>query len=157
MFEEYDGHVPGAALLVIRDGRVVLRHCAGMADLENAIPVPPSTNFRLASMTKQLIARAIEILGVPLDRAVFRNITVRQLLSHTSGLIDYEELIGLRQLAAALDCGSSLPQLTDHDVLHLLESTDRTYFPPGSQYRYSNGGYVLLGLLIERESGIPLE
>src|SRR5947207_4612314 len=94
MFEEYDGHVPGAAVLVIRDGRVVLRHCAGMADLENAIPVTPSTNFRLASMTKQFIARAIEILRLPLDRRVLRDITVRHSLSHTSGLIDYEDLIG---------------------------------------------------------------
>jgi CubicO group peptidase (beta-lactamase class C family) len=145
MLNEYDGHVPGAALLVIRDGRVVLRHCAGMADLENAIPVTPSTNFRLASMTKQFIARAIEILGVPLNMRVLRDVTVRQLLSHTSGLIDYEELM------------TTSDQLTDHDVLHLLESTGRTYFPPGSQYRYSNGGYVLLGLLIERESGMPLE
>ena len=145
MLEEYDGHVPGAALVVLRDGEVVLRHCAGIADLENAVPVTPSTNFRLASMTKQFIARAIEILGVPYDEPVFRDITVRQLLSHTSGLIDYEDLI------------TGDAQVSDHDVLQILEQTDRTYFEPGTQYRYSNGGYVLLGLLIERESGIPLE
>lgn len=129
----------------MRDGEVVLRRCAGMADLERGEPVTPSTNFRLASMTKQFTARAIEILGVPYDEPVFRNITVRQLLSHTSGLIDYEELI------------TGPEQVSDHDVLHLLEQTDHTYFPPGSAYRYSNGGYVLLGLLIERVSGIPLE
>ncbi|HEY4642141.1 MAG TPA: serine hydrolase domain-containing protein [Thermoanaerobaculia bacterium] len=157
MLEEYDGHVPGAALLAIRDGRVVLRHCAGMADLEHAIPVTPSTNFRLASMTKQFIARAIEILGVPPDRPVFREITVRQLLSHTSGLLDYELLRSAGVPPAVAGRPARRPQLTDHDVLQLLENTDRAYFPPGTQYRYSNGGYVLLGLLIERESGQPLE
>jgi len=145
VIDEYEGDVPGAALLVVRDGSVVLRRCAGMADLENRVPVTPATNFRLASITKQFIARAIEILGVPLDQCVFRNITVRQLLSHTSGLIDYEDLL------------ITDAQVSDHDVLHLLEQTDRTYFPPGSEYRYSNGGYVLLGLFIERESGSPLE
>jgi len=142
---EYEGDVPGAALLVVRDGSVVLRRCAGLADVENRVPVTPATNFRLASMTKQFIARAIEILGVPLEQRVLRDITVRQLLSHTSGLIDYEDLI------------TGDAQVSDHDVLQLLERADRTYFPPGSEYRYSNGGYVLLGLLIERESGVPLE
>ena len=136
---------PGSAILVIRDGDVVLRQCSGFADLENRIPITPATNFRLASMTKQFTARAIEILGVPLDEPVFRNITVRQLLSHTSGLIDYEDLI------------TGTEQVSDHDVLRLLEQTERTYFEPGTQYRYSNGGYVLLGLLIERVSGKPLE
>jgi len=145
VIEQYEGDVPGAAVVVIREGDVIFRRCAGMADLENGIPVTPSTNFRLASMTKQFIARAIEILGVPHGEPVFRDITVRQLLSHTSGLIDYEDLI------------TGDAQLSDHDVLRLLEQTDRTYFPPGSQYRYSNGGYVLLGLLIERVSGVPLE
>jgi len=138
-------NTPGSAILVVRDGVAVLRHCTGFADLENRVPITPSTNFRLASMTKQFTARAIEILGVPLDEPVFRKITVRQLLSHTSGLIDYEELI------------TGTEQVSDHDVLRLLEQTGRTYFEPGTQYRYSNGGYVLLGLLIERESGVPLE
>jgi CubicO group peptidase (beta-lactamase class C family) len=136
---------PGSAILVIRDGNVVLRQCTGFADLENRVPITPATNFRLASMTKQFTARAIEILGVPLDEPVFRNITVRQLLTHTSGLIDYEDLI------------TGTEQVSDHDVQRLLEQTDRAYFAPGERYRYSNGGYVLLGLLIERVSGMPLE
>src|SRR6476619_4673192 len=75
-------------------------------------------------MTKQFTARAIEILGVPLDEPVFRNITVRQLLSHTSGLIDYEELI------------TGTEQVSDHDVLRLLEQTERTYFEPGTPLDY---------------------
>lgn len=136
---------PGSAILVVRGGNVVLRQCSGFADLENRIPITPATNFRLASMTKQFTARAIEILGIPYDRPVLRNITVRHLLSHTSGLIDYEDLI------------DGTHQVSDHDVRRLLEQTDRTYFEPGTQYRYSNGGYVLLGLLIERESDVSLE
>jgi len=136
---------PGAAQLVIRDGEVLLRECSGLADLENGIPITPATNFRLASMTKQFIARAIEILGIPYDEPAFRDITVRHLLSHTSGLVDYEELI------------TGPEQVSDHDVLRLLEQNDHRYFPPGTAYRYSNGGYVLLGLLIERMSGVSLE
>jgi len=140
---------PGSALLVVRDGSVVRRECTGLADLEHAIPITPATNFRLASMTKQFTARAIEILAergqLSLDDRAFRDLTIRQLLTHTSGLIDYEDLI------------TGTEQVSDHDVLHLLEQTNRTYFPPGSEYRYSNGGYVLLGLLIERVSGVPLE
>jgi CubicO group peptidase (beta-lactamase class C family) len=70
-------------------------------------------------------------------------VTVRQLLSHTSGIIDYEELIA---------AGTREP-LRDADVLRLLARADRTYFPPGSRFRYSDSGYALLALLIAQVSG----
>ena len=70
-------------------------------------------------------------------------ITIRHLLTHTSGLIDYEDVIP----------ETFKPQLHDADVLRLLESQDRTYFRPGSDYRYSNSGYALLALIVERASG----
>jgi CubicO group peptidase (beta-lactamase class C family) len=70
-------------------------------------------------------------------------ITIRHLLTHTSGLIDYEDVIP----------ETFKPQLHDADVLRLLESQDRTYFKPGSSYRYSNSGYALLALIVERASG----
>jgi CubicO group peptidase (beta-lactamase class C family) len=72
-----------------------------------------------------------------------KDITVRHLLQHTSGLIDYEDLIPE---------GTKLPVL-DHDVLRLLMQQDKTYFPPGARYRYSNGGYALLALIVEVRSG----
>src|SRR5262249_6313881 len=70
-------------------------------------------------------------------------ITLRQMLTHTSGLIDYEELIPADATA----------QLHDAEVLHLLETEDRTYFPPGSAYRYSDTGYSLLSLVVARAAG----
>ena len=69
-------------------------------------------------------------------------VTIRHLLTHTSGLIDYEDVIPETIKA----------QLHDADVLRLLESQDRTYFRPGSDYRYSNSGYALLALIVERAS-----
>jgi CubicO group peptidase (beta-lactamase class C family) len=70
-------------------------------------------------------------------------IRIRHLLTHTSGLIDYEDVIPQGTTA----------QLHDADVLHLLQSENRTYFAPGTQYRYSNGGYALLALIVGRASG----
>ena len=71
-------------------------------------------------------------------------ITIRHLLTHTSGLIDYEDVIP----------DSFKAQLHDADVLTLLESQDRLYFHPGGDYRYSNSGYALLALIVERASGL---
>ena len=160
LVSDYTGKVPGAAVAIIRDGKMVFERGYGMADLEAGVPVSPQTNFRLASLTKEFTATAIEILAErqrlsyddPITRwlpslpAYASGITIRQLLSHTAGLIDYEDLIPK----------SRTEQVSDDDVLHLLEATDHTLFPPGSHYQYSNGGFVLLGLIIERVTGESL-
>lgn len=142
---DYNGDVPGAAIAVLAGGTVVRRHCRGLADLESRTPVTPSTNFRLASVTKPFLAQAIGILVerglLRYDDAVFEGNTVLQLITHTSSLVDYEDLIP----------PDRTEQVSDHDVLRMLRTTDRTGF------HYSNGAYVLLGLLIERVSGRPLE
>ena len=159
LFRDYSGDVPGASVVVIRDGRVVLRKSYGLADVEARVPVTPATNFRLASVSKQFTAAAIAILGKrgalsyddPIVKylttlpAYARPITIRHLLTHTSGLPDYEDFIP----AAATE------QVHDADVLRLVEATDHADFPPGSRYRYSNTGYVFLGLIVEKVSGIP--
>jgi CubicO group peptidase (beta-lactamase class C family) len=72
-----------------------------------------------------------------------KEITIRQLLTHTSGLPDYEDLIPPGTRAA----------LKDRDVLEILRRQDQTYFPPGARFRYSNGGYALLALIAEVVSG----
>src|SRR5262249_32013980 len=74
-----------------------------------------------------------------------KQIAVRHLLSHTSGLIDYEDVI---------PAGTTIPVL-DRDVLRLLLKQDKTYFSPGSKFRYSNSGYSLLSLIVEVRSGMP--
>jgi CubicO group peptidase (beta-lactamase class C family) len=153
----YEGAVPGAAVLVVRDGAPVVRRGYGLADLEQGMPVTPATNFRLASVSKQFTAAAILLLAedgrLGLDDPVqtwlptlppdARAVTIRHLLTHTSGLIDYEDVIP----------ESMTGQLHDADVLALLATEDRTYFPPGAAYRYSNSGYALLALIVERASG----
>src|SRR5712692_9857088 len=155
LMRDYSGDVPGASVLVVREGQVVFRQSYGMANLEERVASTPDTHFRLASLTKQFTAAAILILGergkLSLDDRATRflptlpenGITIRHLLTHTSGLHDYEDLIP----------PGATKQLKDIDVLHLLEPQRSTYFPPGSRYRYSNSGYVLLGLVVERASG----
>jgi CubicO group peptidase (beta-lactamase class C family) len=153
----YDGAVPGAAVLVQIHGEPVVRCVYGYADLERRVPVTPESNFRLASITKQFTAAAILLLAedglLSLDDAVRKwlpslpdvasAINIRQLLTHTSGIVDYEDLIP----------ASTTAQLHDADVLSLLETRERTYFPPGTSWRYSNTGYSLLALVVERVSG----
>jgi CubicO group peptidase (beta-lactamase class C family) len=76
--------------------------------------------------------------------AAAQSVTIRHLLNHTSGLLDYEDLIPETRTT----------QLDDHDVLALLAAKDSLYFPAGTQYRYSNSGYVLLGMIVARASGM---
>jgi CubicO group peptidase (beta-lactamase class C family) len=149
--------MPGASVMVLRDGMPVFRRSYGMADLEHAVAATPATNYRLASMTKQFTAAAILLLAedgrLSIDDPVRKwlptlpdaaaAVTLRHLLTHTSGLIDYEDLIP----------DGTTAQVHDADVLRLLESQNRTYFVPGSNYRYSDSGYSLLALVVGRASG----
>jgi len=158
LLREYDGaDVPGACVMVVRDGYVLFQKAYGMANLEEKRLAKTSTNYRLASVTKQFTAMAVMILAErqklsyedPLTKffpdfpAYGKTITVRQLLHHTSGLIDYEGVI---------PAGTTRP-LTDADVLDLMKRQDRTDFAPGSRFRYCNSGYALLALIVERASG----
>ena len=158
LLRDYQGDdVPGASVLVLRDGHAVVRRAYGLADLDAKTPATPSTNYRLASVTKQFTAAAILALTddgkLTLDDPVRRwlpslpaaadGITIRHLLTHTSGLIDYEDVMA----------DGTTEQLHDADVLALLQSQDRTYFAPGTKYQYSNSGYALLALIVERASG----
>jgi CubicO group peptidase (beta-lactamase class C family) len=157
LMRAYRGDVPGAGVAVLRDGVPILRCAYGLADIESRAAATPATNYRLASMTKQFTAAAILLLAedgrLSLNDPVRRwlptlpegadEIVIRHLLTHTSGLIDYEDLIP----------DGTTSQLHDADVLSLLEAENRSYFPPGTGYRYSNSGYSLLALIVSRASG----
>ena len=123
----YTGDVPGASLLVTRDGKAIVRRGYGYADLEARVQAGPETNYRLASMTKQFTAACILLLKqdgklrledrvrkwLPELPASDDRITVYQLLTHTSGLIDYEDLIPPGRTS----------QLNDADVLSMIAVT----------------------------------
>jgi CubicO group peptidase (beta-lactamase class C family) len=158
LFKDFDGpDVPGASVMIIRDGKVVYGKAYGRANLEKHIPCTTKTNYRIASMTKQFTAMAVLILAekksLSLDDPLTRffpdfplygkQITVRHLLNHTSGLIDYPELISKE----------STVTLKDRDVLDMVMRQNHTHFAPGSQFRYCNAGYVILGLIVEAVSG----
>jgi CubicO group peptidase (beta-lactamase class C family) len=148
---------PGASVLVMVGDSIVFARGYGLADIERREPVTTHTNFRLASVTKPFTAMTILMLAEagrlglddPLERyfpdfpAYGRGIRIRHLLTHTSGLVDYEDLIPdtLRR------------QVLDPDCLELMHRTDSLYFPPGSAYRYSNTGYALLALITQQVSG----
>ena len=157
LMHDYRGAVPGAGVLVLLDGAPIVRRAFGMADLELGIAASCTTNYRLASLSKQFTAAAVLMLAeegaVSLDAPLREWLpalpecagaaTLRHLLTHTSGVVDYEDLV---------PCGRSA-QLRDADVLQLLAAVPRTYFTPGSAYRYSNGGYALLALVVQAASG----
>ncbi len=157
LMQAYTGRVPGASVLVVRDGVALLRSSYGLADLETGAATTPCTNYRLASVSKQFTAAAVLLLAeehrlrlddrlrhwLPTLPRTADAIRLHHLLTHTSGLIDYEDL---------MDPADSR-QVRDADVLRLLENEPRTHFPPGTGYRYSNGGYALLALVVERATG----
>lgn len=157
LFAEYSGAQPGAAVLVVKNGAPVFKKAYGLAHLEENIAAETQTNFRLASVTKQFTAMGIMQL---VERGVLtyetslqalfpefpdygRGITVRHLLQHTSGLIDYEDLIP----------DTATVQVLDKDVLAMMMTQDSTYFTPGEKFRYSNSGYAVLAMIVEKLSG----
>jgi CubicO group peptidase (beta-lactamase class C family) len=157
LMQRYQGTVPGVSVLVLRNGKPVVRRAYGFSDLEKRVAATPQTNYRLASVSKQFTASAVLLLAQQgklsiSDRAkrwlpslpnALDSVTIKQLLTHTSGIVDYEDVMA----------DSTTAQVHDIDVLHLLETQDSTYFKPGAKYRYSNSGYALLALIVERSSG----
>ncbi|WP_423737846.1 serine hydrolase domain-containing protein [Chitinophaga caseinilytica] len=160
LFQHYNtSETTGISVLVVRNGKKLYDRSFGYADIAQHRKAAATTNYRIASVTKSFTAMAIMLLrdegklslDDPLTRffpqlaAFGRNITIRQMLLHTSGLVSYGDI---------LPAPPTVP-LKDADVLRLLETQDTTRFPPGSRFDYSNTGYVLLGLIVEKTSGMP--
>src|SRR6266446_8266168 len=157
---------PGFAVLVKKDGKVVFRKGYGVRDLRNKTAIDAQTNFRLASFTKQFTAMAIMLLvhdgklryDEPLSEvfpdfpAYGKTITVRNLLNHTSGLPDYEDLMDAAEKSKGT-IWTPEKQIQDAEVLELLKKETNGKFAPGTSWSYSNSGYVLLGLIVAKVSG----
>jgi CubicO group peptidase (beta-lactamase class C family) len=159
---------PGLAGLVRRDGKTVFARGYGVRDLRTHARIDPSTCFRLASVTKQFTAMAVMLLvrdgrlryDTPLTEvfdsfpAYWNGITIRHLLTHTSGLPDYEDLMAAAEKGRA-PIWTAERQIRDDEVLTLLRGATAGRFAPGTSWAYSNSGYVLLGLVVARVSGRP--
>ena len=153
---------PGCVVAVIRGGEVL--HCRGygLADRERRVPLQPGTVFELGSLAKQLTAACVALLAaagrlrldddvrdyLPEMRGHGDGITVAQLVHHTSGVRDYLELLAF--------AGRRHLPVSPAQVLELLGRQRGLNFKPGSAFRYSNSGYVLLAAIVERAAGRPL-
>ena len=159
---------PGLAVLVRKNGRTVFARGYGVRDLKTRTPIDPRTRFRLASVTKQMTAAAIMTLvrdgrlryedtltqALPGFPAYGSGVTIRHLLTHTSGLPDYEQLMENAEKEKGT-IWTPDRQIRDDEVLALLEKETRGLFTPGTSWAYSNSGYVVLGLVAARAAGRP--
>ncbi len=146
--------IPGLSLAVIKNGEIVLAKGYGLANVEHQVPVKPETIFQSGSMGKQFTATAVMMLveegKLSLDDKItkffpdgpgaWRNITVRHLLTHTSGLGDYPEDFDLRR------------DYTEDELVQRIKTVPLA-FQPGEKWSYSNLAYVMLGVLIHKVSG----
>lgn len=169
---------PGVALLVVHQGKTLIRKTYGRAYMRTGVHITPETTFRMASVSKQFTAAAIHRLieqgkirpDDTLDRFFpmlpewSRSITIRHMLTHTSGIWDAETLLqdddgriipahpSVRAVTGV--DWQELRQVSDADYLPLLAQTRQTYFPAGAQFRYSNTAYCLLEQIVENVSGV---
>jgi CubicO group peptidase (beta-lactamase class C family) len=147
-------HIPGLALLIAKNGKIIRAEGFGLANVELQVPVRPETIFQSGSVGKQFTATAVMMLveegkiGLddPLTKfftdgpAAWKDVTVRELLSHTGGFGDYPKDFNFRK------------DWTEEELLKLVESIPLAY-APGTKWEYSNLGYLTLGILIRRVTG----
>lgn len=154
----YKPSEPGAAVAISQNGKLIYNKCYGIANMVDHAPIKESTNFNIASNTKQFTATAILQLANqkklsltdPISKyfpgfnsKIGYKITIRHLLTHSSGLVDHYGNVDTIIVKHA----------NDQDVLKAVENIDSLYFDPGTHYRYSNTAYCLLACIIEKLSG----
>ena len=166
IFQTFDSdETPGCAVAVGQGGQRLLSEAYGMADLEIPKRNSPSTRFEAGSVSKQFAAAAIILLKqdgeVSLDDDVRdhvpdvydygETITIKQLMTHTSGLRDWGSV------AAISGWGRSARTHNHHHVVDILSRQSELNFPPGERYSYSNSGYNLMAVIVERATGGSLD
>ncbi len=160
--KSYPADEPGAAVLIAKDGKILLRKGYGLANLELGVPVKPDMVFEIASVTKQFTAAAILLLQergkLSVDDEITRyltdypaqgqKITIDHLLTHRSGIPDYT---GLPEWWPRMR-----EDLTVQQLMSLFKDKPLA-FNPGERTAYSNSGYVVLGAILEKVSGKSYE
>jgi len=155
---------PGCSAAASQDGRTVYEAGYGSANLEADVPITPASIFHAASVSKQFTAMAVMLLAhegkLSLDADVHtylpelpdygQRITLRHLLTHTSGLRDQWDLLALARGRFEED------RITEADVLDIVTRQKALNFVPGTEYLYSNTGYTLAAVIVHRVSGKPL-
>jgi CubicO group peptidase (beta-lactamase class C family) len=157
---------PGLEVLVRKNGSTVFERGYGVRELRTKAKIDAPTNFRLASFTKQFTAMAVLLLvhdgKLRYDETLTeifpdfpgygKSITIRNLLNHTSGLPDYEDLMDAAERSKGT-IWTPEKQIQDAEVLELLKKVKGGKFVPGTSWSYSNSGYVVLGLIVAKVSG----
>jgi CubicO group peptidase (beta-lactamase class C family) len=155
--------VPGCALGIIKEGKLIYAKGYGLANMEYDIPNSASSVFRIGSTSKQFTAASIVLLAekdkLNLDdnlKSLFpdfpeyaEKITIRHLLNHTSGIRDYLQISYLKGL-------DDDDYYTDDNVMKWLINQTDLNFAPGEEYLYSNSGYWLLGQIVKKVAGINM-
>lgn len=150
---------PGAAVIVVKDGKTLLRKGYGMADVEKKVAIQPGDVFRIGSMTKQFTAVAILMLEeegklsvkdeitkfIPDYPTRGKKITVEHLLTHTSGIKSYTNMPTFRTIINK--------DMKPLEVVDFFKN-EPMEFDPGERYAYNNSGYFLLGVIIEKVTGM---
>src|SRR5688572_20529090 len=160
-FSMWNTQTPGCAVGVSDQGRIVLEKSYGMADLEHGVPNRPDTIFEAGSVSKQFTAAAVLLLAgdgkLSLDDPVRKyvpelpesaaDITIRQMLHHTSGLRDWGNVAWI----GGWPRGTRVH--THDNVLDILGRQEALNFAPGTRWSYSNSGYNLAAVIVSRVAG----
>jgi len=155
------GKTPGAAVIVIQDGRVLYEKGYGLADLQTKKPISPATLFDIASVSKQFTAMAVMILFergkldysdtlskfFPEFPPYAQQVTIRHLLNQTSGILDYT-----LQWGESKKLKGNTPR-TSENVVRFLARQQQLEFNPGQRWEYSNSNYVLLASIVSKVAG----
>ncbi len=158
----YPKDQPGAAIIAVKDGAVVFRKAYGMADVELGVPMTAEMALPIGSLSKQFTAVAVMMLieegKLSLDDALTsllpgypasgRTIRVRHLLSHTSGIKNYNDIPAWQARIRE--------EITPRELIDIIK-VEALDFPPGEQWKYCNSGYTLLAAIIEKVAGQPFE
>ncbi len=152
--------VVGASVAIVQDGKLAYAHAYGLARLEGKVPANPGMRYKIGSNSKQITATAMLLLSeegkVSLDDPVSRffpdltrakEVTIRQLLSHTSG---YEDYYALDYVAPYMVLPTTAQTIMNNWGKKPLN------FDPGTRWQYSNTNYVIAGAIIEKLTGQPL-